>query len=271
MTSYAVISSDLDPRYSWYLPLTCLAWRDVCGCVPLVLLVGDQEEWQRDRVGGLALAHAQRVGAKVFFVSRQDGYRTATVAQVSRLFAWEARGLDYRDDDLLLTTDVDMWPLSREWFAPVPPPDGMVLFYSNGCGDDTFPICYLRANFATWQAVMGPQHGGIAEGVRRLLGLDVGHNPDYWAEWYCDQRAFASRLRAWDGYPDRCFRLDRDGHPPLDRIWYGNWPEPMPPGMVDAHLCSSSGRPPWEKLRELLVYAGVRDLEAADGYVKEAG
>jgi len=47
VTSHAVISTDLDPRYAWYLPLTCLAWREVCGCTPLALLVGERAEWMR--------------------------------------------------------------------------------------------------------------------------------------------------------------------------------------------------------------------------------
>ena len=268
MTSYAVISSDLSPKYAWYLPLTCLAWRDACGCEPLVILVGSRAAWEADAAGRVALRYALKVGAKVSYIPQVSGYRTGTVAQVSRLFACCA---DVRRDDLLLTTDVDMWPLSRGAFSPMPGNDGMVLFYSNGCGDGTYPMCYLRATTETWRVVMRPSVHDAAENVALLLReFSNPDGSDYWQEWYTDQRAFAARIKRWDGHPGRCLMVPRDGHPPVDRVWYGHWPRPLPAGLVDAHLVAQNNRAPWEHLRELLSYCGVHDLALADSYAKEA-
>lgn len=267
MTSYAVISSNLAPNYAWYLPLTCLAWRDCCGLEPLVLLVGERAAWEADKVGGPALAYAERAGARVAFVPELAGYRSGTVAQVVRLFACCA---DVQPEDALTTVDIDMWPLSREPFAPMPADDGLVLFYSNGCNDGTYPMCYLRAAAQTWRAIMRPTAADLGSNVQEMLDRMVGPaGHDYWAEWYADQRGFAKRVRAWDGHPGRCQMIPRDGHPPIDRIWYGHWPRPLPPHLVDAHLVSQNNRAPWEHLRELLVYAGVQDLALADAYAKE--
>lgn len=47
-----ILSSDLNPTYAFYTPLTVLFWNQICRLSPVLLAIGDDGEWSNDPFGG---------------------------------------------------------------------------------------------------------------------------------------------------------------------------------------------------------------------------
>jgi hypothetical protein len=261
----AIISSDLNPAYSFFLPLTAALWRHVASHRPTALLTGTCEDWRAHPQGSVALRHLREQGADVFWIGTVTGHRSSTVAQVSRLFAG---CLDLPAEDRLLTADVDMWPL-----APVFRDDGDVtLHYGNAYAHEAvpkWPLCYVGAKASTWREIMGVGVEPIAGIIQRHLDERLAADEDSWAAWNHDEEEFARRLVAWPGHPERCVTVPRRGGPPVDRIDRSAWPAaPNADGMVDAHL-PRPGAEGWSEIRPLIEQVAPHLLEWADAYVQD--
>jgi hypothetical protein len=213
--------------YSFFVPLTARAWRRI-GWEPLLLLVGDETEWRRDRRSACVLEEAAPQ-AEVVFVPRQPGAADYTLAQVVRLCA---ASLDGADDDYLVVSDVDMWPLGPQLFATRDLSCDFHLFNADAYGDppDRFPICYMGGRRSAWRSIF-ELDGGLAAVLGRIPWPADG-------DWNFDERFATQRLRAWAGFDRRCQRIARapgPAHGRIDRIAW-NWDGRLE-GLRDAHLC----------------------------------
>src|SRR5260370_40933793 len=88
-----VLSSTIDPTYSFFAPLTALVWKRMAGFEPLLLLVGSEQEWRKDRRTELVLTEAAR-HAEGVFVSPPPGAAAHTGARGGRLWAGALEGAD---------------------------------------------------------------------------------------------------------------------------------------------------------------------------------
>ncbi len=252
-----VLSSDEHSSYAFYAPLTCAVWRRT-GYLPTLLLVGEESVWRGRADLRLALEASLAAGAEVHFVDSHPGYRTATVAQVSRLFASALPTVE--PGDYLLTSDIDMWPVGPWVGGGRDPLKDFQIYYANAYPDIEhvqYPICYLGAKARTWRkvvfassenllAVVAPAfflpgrdtlRDGVIAALReldRVLRSTPSENVAL-RTWDFDERHFGGCLSAWRGYQhnwsktlgydNRCQLIDRDtlrdGERRLDRP---SWP-----------------------------------------------
>jgi hypothetical protein len=255
----AVLSATKDPTYAFFAPLTALVWRRVTGFDPLLLLVGDEAEWRDDRRAAVALDEAVR-HADVVFVTRPDGPADHTLAQVVRLCA---AALEGGDDDYLVASDVDLWPVARDRFHPAQARRVFQVFNADayGADGDRFPICYLGGRRAVWRELF-PLEGGLAAALGRVPWPADG-------DWHFDERYATARLQAWPHFAARGQRIPRPPGPDHGRIDRSDWREPASlDGIVDAHLLRPGFTPEsWPRLRALLArLVGADDLRDADAY-----
>jgi hypothetical protein len=237
MKRIAVNSTTLDPSYSFFAPLTALAWRRI-GYESLMFLVGTEAEWRRDRRACLVLDETLQL-AQVVFVARRPAAADFTLSQVVRLCA-----LDGDPDDYLLVSDVDMWPLSRGWLDRADPSRDFHVFNADayGANADRFPICYLGGRRDAWRRAFGG--GSLTEQLARV-------NWPAHSDWHFDERFATGCLRGLPDWQRRCQLLPRLAGTRLDRAaWHRT--ESLD-GLVDAHL----PRPGfvelhWSRLRALL-------------------
>jgi hypothetical protein len=236
-----------------------MAWRHVTGMVPTVLCVDDG-------IDPVILHKIAEFGGESVPVKPVPMYGSAGIAQLSRIYAYAQFPGDY-----IMTTDVDAWPLAASPFVPSGKP--LDVYKSPW---PMLPIGYVGAMASTWREFMGNPGGSVDEAMGHALATET----DIGDAFNADERIITRKVLAWSGCPHMdALQVDtrynvvvRDVRdPPKNRVWYNNWPETLPPGMTDAHLCSRLHHPTWEQLRQLLVYVNLpaAQLAMADNYNAE--
>lgn len=259
---YVTIASNLSHDYAFYLPIVSAMWMRL-GYRPIAYLLGTSQEWKSHSFGAAALAEARARGAMIHFVDRVAGYRDSTVAQTVRLAAGATPGL--RDDDYVLTADVDMLPLSRTFFAnPLQDHDVDVL-YANAYGEEGrphWPICYIGMSHLRWKHLLG-SYPSPSEAVAGWLGGNLSKDAEAGAAWEFDEIFVSQKIDEMarrEEHPWRVRFVNRaPGGPPRDRIDRGCWEESVRPilstphPIVDCHAPRPGcGGEAWKRVRYCL-------------------
>lgn len=249
------LAVDQNPTYEFFAPLTAAVWQRLVGYHPIIICIGLEEHWARSRSSSLVLEKLRSRGAEVSFVQAIEGYRTANMAQVSRMYAFASHSA--MPDDYVLTSDVDMWPLAPAWFHEnEPTPGAVAVLYANS--PSRFPMCYIGAHAGTWKELMLDPFGiplqNVTELVHRHMRTYLSPQTSAPDAWQHDEEFLTNRIHQLPGYPDRCRLVRRPrGEPFPDRIDRVAWPgTPSLSGKLDAHLLRNGFGQHWPKLRELL-------------------
>lgn len=242
MSRVVVLACDANEDYAFFAPITCAIWRDF-GFAPLLLLVGDGFAWVK--------AQAEAVGARCLAIGSAGRHETSTFAQVCRLFGY----LACDREDWVITSDVDMWPLTSRFFVPRDEAR-FNLWYANVFAGQLYPVCYLGAPAPLWGHVMAGT-GTVGDATRRALDDGLGADEEATAVWNFDERLFTSRLHAVPGWRGLTVEIHRGGAPPRDRIDRSRWPCFITlRGKVDCHVLRPGDGENWRRLRRV-----VRALE----------
>jgi hypothetical protein len=255
MDRYAVISSNTHPDYAPFLPLTALFWRSV-GYQTICLLTSDfagqggegracnpracdprvRDPHEPEGVTGYIVDCLRRQsGVVIHEVGDVEGFKTSTLAQVSRL---AAAAVPVEDDAYLLTGDVDMLPFFPVWFNQQDHRAAFHVFCADVYGSPAnkhYQMCYLGGTRRAWKSLMGMGDGSLdAELLKLLRGRSDG--------WFVDEAILAEKMGAWPSW-EECQLISR-GYPPggyaprrLDR---GCW---QLPGDLSTLIDCHSARP----------------------------
>jgi len=185
----AILACDDNPAYAFTLPLTCLTWTVNTDLVPTVMLVGTPEAWHADPFKSWVAKQCLRAGADVYWLG-DYGAKSSTVAQVSRLYAFEL----FPEADYLLTSDADMWVFNKAYFGAGIEFDisGFDLYSQDAYEHEGLlrqPICYLGGSAETWKGLMGDT---LEDTLAKV-------DPDPKKAWMTDEDLIGARLRAWGG------------------------------------------------------------------------
>jgi hypothetical protein len=220
-----VLSATNDPIYAFFAPLTALVWRRVAGFQPLLLLIGSSAEWECDAGSATVLAESRR-HAEVAFVPRRAGVPDHSLAQVVRLCAF---ALDGADDDYLLVSDIDMWPLAAGHFHAGNPQREFHIVNADAYDGHRFPMCYLAGRRAAWREIFSGEGVGLDAALARI---PWPADPD----WHFDECYATARLRVARDFERRIELLSRPSGPDHGRLDRANWRLPPHAGLTDAHL-----------------------------------
>lgn len=182
---YVIVSSNGRPEYEYYLPILKWAWKKI--------------GWEVIVLRPIELTP----------------YREETITQCIRLYA---PLLDvFGEDDLLMTSDADMIPLSDYWN---PNPDEITIYGHDLTDYTQIPMCYIAMSFSKWKEVMGLS-GTITQCLERDLSLSkaLSENKEEW--WGVDQDIITNKLssfpitKIYRGKEEGSYlpkgRYDRDG------------------------------------------------------------
>lgn len=210
---YIILSVNENPEYLFYLPLTIWAWKRF-GWTPIVFYTDPNTPYSH------LMARLNEI----------NGYRSDTIAQVSRLFAGD---LPLQGNPMIMTGDIDMIPLSDYWH----PKEGDITIYGHDLtGYGHYPICYIAMNRERWVEVMGHNPDYNAH-IKTVLDKYPQARFDYdpIKRWVVDQdiitglldqtqfkKEYVSRGTLPNGYP--VGRVDRSA-------WHLDHPK-----FIDAHL-----------------------------------
>lgn len=265
---WVTLAADVNPSFDFLLPVGGLVWRRVTGYEPLCLLAGPN--WDGP-VGKVVIDQLDAFGMRYEHVGLlTEPYRTSVAAQMSRQHVCCLP--DLPEDDLVMTADADMQPLSGEWFNRWDDSKTVRLHFANSYNYLFHTTGYWTMKVKTWREVMRlDTKKSIAEHLQERLDRWIGRERDTLAEWYSDEHVASVHLRAWEGYPDKCYMIEREGGPPIDRIDRSGWPEPLSfAGKVDAHvLRPAQNKESWGQMRHFFSNLIPDYMEHVDDFHKK--
>jgi hypothetical protein len=217
MKRYVVLGVNENPKYLYYLPLVVWAWGEL-GWWPVIMFTGKQSKITD-------FVFNEREGF-IYDVGEIEDYKSETIAQVSRLYAG-----CFIHDGYLMTSDVDMLPLSDYWFANISTID----CYGRDLTDYHYPICYIGAEAYLWQKVMRLAYAGDPYVTfTQFIKNDLRKQKNMWT---LDQDIITERLLAYgkDKIVHENRGTDKRTGYPLGRVDRSNWTLDHKQ-LIDAHL-----------------------------------
>lgn len=231
-----ILACDLNRVYGFFLPITASFWTDL-GYVPTILLVGTPAEWFSDKALGYAVNMAVTLGAEVRWVPDRKGFQTSTVAQCVRITAGSVPGL--RDDDYVLTGDVDMFPMPMMGpFLRQGNPDAKFhLFYANAYAHEPephFPLCYMGGTVAAWRSFIPETLDQVLAALGPQETWTGGPTGTAWTAWNHDEMWASRKIASHPDFVPHVQKIWRDPQQDrLDRAWWDRCPPPA--ACVDCH------------------------------------
>lgn len=141
----AVISTTFDDKYLFFLPIVTWCWNKLG--VEVICFLPD-DECDPDKMylqNDVMFREGMRFQKQIFDAPE---HKQATYAQVSRLFA--AGLVDLPDNEELITSDIDMAVLNRNFLKP--PVTGYFDVYGHDLvPEGQLPMCYVLGSVKLWR------------------------------------------------------------------------------------------------------------------------
>jgi len=229
---YVVFSSNINPTFDFFLPLTGYMWKRL-GFEPLIYLVGPESEWKEKR-HTIINALTRECVSNIKYIDYIPPVKSHSIAQVIRLYAF----CDIPGDEYI-TSDADIWPLAEKEFWARTDPSVMKTW--NFKGNPEYFMCYVSGRSGSWRNLMriltpSTSREELIKQLKAGPGLDPNLN------WCYDQTLLSSRLNESKEHRESSQRTPGDKYLPNGRIDRLDWKfDGNKAGLVDAHLL----RPGW--------------------------
>jgi hypothetical protein len=251
MSKYVILSSNDNPKYFYFTPLIIWAWKKLGWDVRMI--------YNRDSYAprGKQAYIEELVGNTVdpeglwrpLILNNIEEYQSETITQVSRLFGscfldpltpFSKRHL-VDVDDFLMTSDIDMLPLSDIWSMPAYNKI-LPVCWGRDLTDYHFPICYIGMSAKVWHKLMGLRCYNFDDEIQKALDeRPEAKGNDKVKRWVTDQNLITEKLLQFEKIPGNgtITRIDRGtdkrtGYP-LGRVDRSNWRLDHVQ-LIDAHL-----------------------------------
>jgi hypothetical protein len=205
MKKFVSLAVNDNHKYMYFIPLVSWAWQRL-GWDCILFYTGPETKLYE------LLKTFQVTIRRLSFVNGIK-YDSSTVSQVSRFYVGKLSFLE--SDDIVMTSDADMLPLSNYWFN-----DSSTYCYGRNLSDEHQPVCYVSATVEVWADMMNAGFGYIIE---ELIKRDLDeYAPKAKNIWCVDQDMLTDKLK---GVPkiniDR--PIDKRTGYPLGRVDRSNW------------------------------------------------
>lgn len=123
----------------------------------------------------------QDIKNKIIQIQQIEGYKESTIVQVSRLF-----GCNYINDGIIMTSDIDMMPLSDYW---KPKYEDITVYGFDLTNYKQIPICYISMHRDNWKKIV-PEKSI----VELLDSYPLSKSNNFNEYWYTDQKIITERI-----------------------------------------------------------------------------
>lgn len=277
MATKIILSSSIYGDYAFPVGIAALLWHEIVEYDPFVFIVGSSEDWSHGKPL-VSYDFIREHGVKTFRLEPLDNWPLHVTAQNCRYHAAE---LSYfRDDGWLMLSDADIFPLKREFYHQHEDYAGRFAFYyANGDHGNNYPTCHIAARAKDWRDVME------LEANDDLLG-QMRRNLDSWLTprlaglapsvagmktWMVDMHSFMDRIKAKPWHPAECKMIEREGHPPKDRLDRSAWPASYEVSKyTDAHILKEPyTEKNWGRIRPMIEQLIPQHIARIDCYVED--
>lgn len=269
-----ILASSTHPDYSFPVGIAALLWRDVVGYSPYVFQCAN--DWSLPTVT-IPNDFMREMGIEACRIRLLDEWPIHVTAQHCR---YHAAAGSFHDDEWLMLSDADLFPLKRDFYHQHEDYAGRFAFYySNGDNGENYPTCHIAARAKDWRDVMKlDTKDNICGSMRRnlegyLRPKIAGLSP---AEadfriWVNDMHMFREWIGEKPWHPAECKMIEREGHPPKDRLDRSAWPASYDASkFVDAHILKEpSSAANWPRLRPIVEQLIPQHLARIDRFVED--
>lgn len=196
MKKTVILSTNDNSDYLSYLEYTQKAW-NILGWNTLTFYLGQNDINNNEQ-------------NQIIPINAIEGYKDCTVVQVSRFF-----GYQYITDGIIMTSDVDMIPLSDYWH---PEYDNITCYGYDLTNYTQFPICYIAANHSNWKSLVS--HDNI-ESLLRSYSCAKSNN--FYEHWFTDQLIITEKIMNFHVKPRIVNRGFSKYNLPIGRIDRSLW------------------------------------------------
>lgn len=228
MRRAVVVSTNYDDKYLFFLPIIQYAWQklgwDLICMMPNKPLedIPETKDLVFSRMADIAQS---RTSITIMYFNCKESDEI-TYTQCSRLYA---ANLAIPEFDILLTSDVDMLPISNYWN----PDPNKITSYGRNLSDKHFPICYVGMSPARWREVML-----LTGNVTNDMHIDIEGWEGDGNRWELDQDLLTESLLPYQNeivYIDREKSIHSDY--PVGRIDRSAWDATHKESVrIDCHL-----------------------------------
>jgi hypothetical protein len=214
---YVILSSDQNENYKPFYPIVSKKWNSFGLKVFYIEIVQETESDVFDNEFGLIKKiDADKIDVEVPLPFSRVLSKTAFLSQISRLYAYR-----YLDNKNVLLSDVDMYPLNKDFFINnVKNIDNTkIVSYTQKCPH--YPICYILANSEIMKDVLAVKTISFSEFAKNLIPSGI-----------YDEKYLEEKIEAWPRFSCDFINLNRS--PRLNRIDRSNWS--YREDCIDAHL-----------------------------------
>lgn len=197
-----IVASDANPMYLQFWPLVAKTWKNLVGLRPTLFLVAPADVTVDESLGD------------VIRIEPLPGIPTSFQAQVIRLLAPA-----YFEHDVCLISDMDMIPLSKDYFTKSVNTvfENCFVVYKDGAfaGENIneYPMCYNAAKGWVFKEIFGINSvDQIPSIITEWYNLGLG--------WTTDQQILFSYFNEWNARTSRGIKL---GHTVDRRVDRGGW------------------------------------------------
>lgn len=226
MRKIVVLSVNENPIYQFTLPLVVWSWVKI-GWEPMIL-----QNFNGSEITQKFYLHesGSMIRIKTIPIHPIEGYRSDTIAQVSRLYA----ACFAEEGDYLLTADSDMMALSDYWQFD---PKKITIWGHDLTSYQQIPICYIGMMAERWREVMCLSNSNVKELMKRDLEEmpDSGENGNQVDRWCTDQRLITKKINEVQFEKEFVHRGVLANGYPVGRIDRSAWAT-YHPHPVDCHL-----------------------------------
>lgn len=266
MKKTSIFSTNTNISYSFLLPITCLFWKRITDYEPFCFLVGNQEEWLENSINKYILNSCPNL--RYLYIKNIEEIQSSTVSQVSRLFY----SCISNEEEYILTSDIDMFPLDRSWFNQFDLNYDFNIFFANANNHERYPICYLGGKTNIWKNIMNIENENINQYIENYILKNINKNTGQKEVWEFDETLFVNQIKKWNGYSNKCQFIERkttpDG-PPFGRVDRYNWIKSLYQNeYVDAHIFRNAWEDEnWVNVNQLLhKFLTKEDIDFCNDY-----
>ena len=234
---HSILSVDSNPDYLFFVPMTCAFWKEI-DYQPVVYLVEDNISPELRK---LVFEATEKVGGRINILNPMEGYRTCNIAQICRLYA--AADPAFKDDDYLLTDDMDKFVIDYMWFNQQSASKDIHIYDPDELNYTRLKIGNIGMKASIWKEVIGIQETSVQENVRLCFEEYLSPSADWDTGWNLDEWILTRSVFQSDYYPDRCQMFERGGNKygirngRIDRgAWDPTFNECMNTKTIDVHL-----------------------------------
>jgi len=266
---WVVLSCTPNSQYDFFLPIAVRLWRKRIGYEPVIVLVGTEEDWN----SGHAKVARDATQGRIEFFESIPGIPDSAVSMALRQ---HVSALEFASDDVILIGDVDLFPVSREFYHQHNPYTNPVgVYYADAYGDEYWPAYGVSMPVSIWREVMGITPGYFRSSVERVFtdenvrALGIADKIGTWDSrfWLFDEKYTSLKIKTSRFASNvATFPSTFEGRRPQRTKLPKN---PYASDYVDFH-CSRPGwtEENWPDIRYALAQIMPEDLRWLDSYVE---